>query len=42
MGEYFADLAGTQTGERLAFFLAITSAFAHAVFAAINKGGIDP
>jgi len=42
LGEYFVDLAGTQTGEKLALVLALVSAFAHAVFAAINKGGIDP
>jgi drug/metabolite transporter (DMT)-like permease len=42
MGEYFVNLAGTAEGERLAFFLALVSAFAHAVFAALNKGGNDP
>ncbi|MEO0910494.1 MAG: DMT family transporter, partial [Pseudomonadota bacterium] len=39
MGEYFVELAGTPEGERLALVLALVSAFAHAVFAALNKGG---
>ncbi|MEM7291510.1 MAG: multidrug transporter, partial [Pseudomonadota bacterium] len=42
MADYFVQLAGTQEGERLAVFLALFSAFAHAVFAALNKGGNDP
>lgn len=42
MGEYFVALAGTQEGARLALILALLSAFAHAVFAALNKGGNDP
>lgn len=42
MGEYFVNLAGTEHGERLAFILALVSALAHSIFAAINKGGIDP
>ncbi|MEM9278547.1 MAG: DMT family transporter [Pseudomonadota bacterium] len=42
MGEYFVGLAGTATGEKLALVLALVSAFAHAVFAALNKQGIDP
>jgi len=42
MGEYFVGLAGTENGERLALILALVSAFAHAVFAALNKQGIDP
>jgi drug/metabolite transporter (DMT)-like permease len=42
MGEYFVGLAGTPEGESLAFILALTSALAHAIFAAINKGGTDP
>lgn len=42
MGEYFVSLAGTVEGERLALWLALVSAFAHAVFAALNKGGNDP
>jgi len=42
MAEYFVNLAGTAEGERLALWLALISAFAHAVFAAINKGGNDP
>ncbi|MGI9352648.1 MAG: EamA family transporter [Rhizobiaceae bacterium] len=42
MGEYFVALAGTESGERLALILALFSAFAHAVFAALNKQGLDP
>ncbi len=42
MGEYFVGLAGTSQGEQLALFLALISAFAHAVFAALNKQGLDP
>lgn len=42
MGEYFVNLAGTAEGEKLAFWLALVSAFAHSVFAALNKGGDDP
>lgn len=41
MGEYFVGLAGTEFGGRLALILALVSAFAHAVFAALNKEG-DP
>lgn len=42
MGEYFVSIAGTQLGEQLALVLALVSAFAHAVFAALNKQGPDP
>ena len=42
MGEYFVELAGTPAGERLALVLALVSAFAHAVFGALNKHGFDP
>lgn len=42
MAEFFTDIAGTKFGEQLALVLALVSAFAHAVFAALNKGGIDP
>jgi len=42
MGEWFVSIAGTETGARLALALALFSALAHAVFGAINKGGIDP
>ena len=42
MGEYFVGLAGTPRGDTLALILALVSAFAHAVFAALNKSGIDP
>ena len=41
MGEYFVSLAGTEAGGKLALVLALVSAFAHAVFAALNKDG-DP
>ncbi len=39
MGDYLVSLAGTETGARLALLLALVSAFAHAVFAALNKYG---
>jgi len=42
MGEIFVAMAGTPEGEVLALFLALMSALAHAIFAAVNKGGIDP
>lgn len=42
MGEIFVSMAGTPEGEVLALFLALMSALAHAIFAAVNKGGIDP
>ncbi|MBO6814449.1 MAG: EamA family transporter [Rhizobiaceae bacterium] len=42
MGETFVAMAGTKEGEVLAFFLALMSALAHAIFAAVNKGGVDP
>ena len=42
MGDTLTSLSGTPTGELLAFFMALTSALAHAIFAAINKGGVDP
>lgn len=42
MGEFLKSLAGTATGENLALALALLSGLAHAVFGAINKGGMDP
>lgn len=42
MGEIIVSMAGTPEGEVLALFLALMSALAHAIFAAVNKGGIDP
>ena len=42
MGDYIIGLAGTPQGEQLALVLALVSAFAHAVFAALNKQGFDP
>ena len=42
MAEIFVSMAGTEEGEVLAFFLALMSALAHAIFAAVNKGGVDP
>ena len=41
-GEWVVSLSGTPRGESLALALVLLSAFAHAVFGAINKGGIDP
>ncbi|MGZ9811772.1 EamA family transporter [Pseudoroseicyclus sp. H15] len=42
MGEYFASLAGTAEGARIATLLALTSALAHAIFGALQKGAHDP
>ncbi|MDT8345001.1 MAG: DMT family transporter [Thermohalobaculum sp.] len=42
MGEMIVAMAGTPEGGVLAFALALLSAFAHATFGAINKGGADP
>ncbi|MCB1451621.1 MAG: EamA family transporter [Nitratireductor sp.] len=42
MGEQIVALAGTPAGELLSVALALLSALAHAIFGAINKGGIDP
>ncbi len=42
MGDWIISVAGTETGARLALGLALFSALAHAVFGAINKGGVDP
>jgi len=42
MGETIVGLAGTPAGQSLALGLVLLSAFAHAVFGAINKGGADP
>ncbi len=42
MGDWLVSIAGTEIGARLALGLALFSALAHAVFGAINKGGVDP
>ena len=42
MGDWIVSIAGTETGARWALGLALFSALAHAVFGAINKGGVDP
>lgn len=42
MGELIVSLSGTDAGEALALALIMLSAVAHAVFGAINKGGVDP
>ena len=42
MGELVVSLSGTDAGEALALALIMLSAVAHAVFGAINKGGVDP
>jgi len=42
MGDLVVSLSGTPTGESIALALAMLSALAHAVFGAINKGGVDP
>ncbi|WP_405404776.1 EamA family transporter [Paracoccus sp. Ld10] len=42
MGDYIIQIAGTEQGARLASILAITAAFLHAVFGALQKGRHDP
>lgn len=42
MGDYFVSIAGTPEGARLATLLALTAAFLHAVFGALQKGRYDP
>ncbi len=42
MGEWLITIAGTPEGRVLALLLALTSAFAHAVFGALQKGRHDP
>ncbi len=42
MGEAVIALAGTPAGHRLALALALTAAFLHAIFGALQKGRHDP
>lgn len=42
MGDYLISVAGTAQGARLAMALALTSAVAHALFGALQKGRHDP
>lgn len=42
MGDLIVSLAGTEAGAALALALVMLSALAHAIFGAINKGGVDP
>ncbi len=42
MGEWLVSIAGTPQGAQLATILALISAFAHAVFGALQKGRYDP
>ncbi|MDO9640519.1 MAG: DMT family transporter [Pseudotabrizicola sp.] len=42
MSQWLLSLEGTPEGLRLALMLALTSAFAHAVFGALQKGRHDP
>lgn len=42
MGDALLSLVGTPEGARLATFLALTAAMAHAVFGALQKGAHDP
>ena len=42
MTEWLNSLEGTAAGARLAMILALTSARAHAVFGALQKGRHDP
>ena len=42
MGDFIIQISGTEQGARLASILAITAAFLHAVFGALQKGRHDP
>lgn len=42
MSDWIISLAGTPEGARLATLLALLSAFAHALFGALQKGRLDP
>lgn len=42
MGEWIIQIAGTPEGARLATILALSAAFLHAVFGALQKGRHDP
>lgn len=42
MGDLIVSLAGTEAGDALALALIMLSALAHAIFGAVNKGGVDP
>ena len=42
MGDFIIQIAGTEQGARLASILAISAAFLHAVFGALQKGRHDP
>lgn len=42
MGDFIIQIAGTEQGAQLASILAITAAFLHAVFGALQKGRHDP
>ncbi|MFD1509950.1 EamA family transporter [Lacimonas salitolerans] len=42
MTDWLAGIEGTEAGSRLAMILALTAAFLHAVFGALQKGRVDP
>ncbi len=42
MIDWLISIEGTQTGHKLALFLALLAAFLHAVFGALQKGRYDP
>ncbi|WP_411838761.1 EamA family transporter [Paracoccus sp. ME4] len=42
MGDFFVQIAGTEQGAQLASALALSAAFLHAVFGALQKGRHDP
>lgn len=42
MSDWLVSVAGTETGRQLALMLALTAAFLHAVFGALQKGRFDP
>lgn len=42
MSDWIVSLEGTEAGEQVALMLALTAAFLHAVFGALQKGRVDP
>lgn len=42
LSDWFISLEGTETGHRVALILAVSAAFLHAVFGALQKGRHDP
>ena len=42
MGDWITSLDGTEAGHQAALILALTAAFLHAIFGALQKGRFDP